>query len=133
MADKEPKDQILEILRELSTQVGRRWQGKQDLIDIINDELIWIEEELEEIGEGVRSEYRDVPELVREDIGRLPLFELAEMAQAVAHLLVNHRPSRIPKDVLYVFAGLSTRAIATFREITLLLEHGYAFGAKARW
>lgn len=123
----------LDAVSKFSSEIGRKRQGKVDLLDLIDNELLHIEALLHEAGEDARDEFRKVPDLIRRDVGALPLFEIAELAQSIVHLYGEQSDERIPHDVRYVFSGLATRAIATFREIAILLDNGYAFGAKSRW
>jgi hypothetical protein len=61
------------------------------------------------------------------------LFEASHLAGSLLQLLENDEDRAIPADVRYVFVGLASRAISTFNEIAILLDNGYAHGAKARW
>ena len=123
----------VEVVGRFATRIGRRWRGDRDLIELIDDELWEIEGELDHAGETARAAFLGIPELIRRDVGHLPLFEIAEVAQAAVHALGGSWKGSIPEDVEYVLVGLATRAISTLREIAILLEHGYAFGARARW
>ncbi|MEU9806515.1 DUF5677 domain-containing protein [Mycobacterium sp. NPDC050853] len=122
-----------EIVARFATKIGRKWRTRNELIDLIDNELWDIEETIYAAGEAARCEYRKIPELVRRDVGHLPLFEVAEVAQATVHLYGKQADRSVPRDMLYVFSGLATRAISTLREIAILLDSGYAFGAKSRW
>lgn len=129
----EEEFQSVESIARLATRVGRQWRGGSSLLDLIDNELYGVEHGFYVAGEEARSEFRKIPELVRNDVGYLPLFEVAEIAQATVHLFNGCVDGVIPKDVRYVFIGLASRAISTFREIAILLDNGYAFGAKSRW
>ncbi len=55
------------------------------------------------------------------------------LSHAATRIVVSAWGKAVPEHARYVFAGLSTRAISTVREIAILLDHGYAYGAKSRW
>ncbi|GAA1133485.1 hypothetical protein GCM10009651_16450 [Microbacterium natoriense] len=116
-----------------ATHIARRWRGRNDLGELIDNELWELEEGLTSIGQKARAEVYDVRTRLEADIGELPLFEIAELAHAVVYIAGERWDRAVPRDSRYVFAGLATRAVATMREIAILLEQGYAFGARSRW
>lgn len=125
--------ETLGIASEFATQIGRSWQGSYDLLDLVDQQFWRIEQQLYSVGVASRNAFHSVPELIQQDVGYLPLFEIAEFSQVVVHLYSGHSDRSVPHDVRYVFSGLATRAIATLREIAILLDNGYAFGARSRW
>lgn len=129
----EASTQAIEALNGFATRIGRKWRNSDELLDLVDAELFSIEGLLHEIGERSRREFMDVPELIRSDAGFLPLFEAAMLSHAATNLAGLGWGSGVPEHSRYLFAGLATRAISTVREIAILLDHGYALGAKSRW
>lgn len=123
----------IEALSKFSTHIGRRWRDPNGLIDLIDSELFGIEGRLHDLGEKSRRDFGEVPALIQHDIGHLPLFEAAMLSHAAMHLAGSSWGTAVPEHSQYLFAGLSTRAISTVRGIAILLDHGYALGAKSRW
>lgn len=134
--DEEPSGAVaetLEALSKFSTHIGRRWRDPCGLLDLIDNELFDIEGRLHDLGEKSRREFGEVPALIHHDVGHLPLLEIAMLSHAATYLAGSSWGTAVPEHSRYLFAGLSTRAISTVREIAILLDHGYAVGAKSRW
>ncbi|WP_167131443.1 DUF5677 domain-containing protein [Paramicrobacterium chengjingii] len=134
--DEAPSDaaaETLEALSKFSTHIGSRWRDPYGLLDLIDNELFDIEGRLHDLGEKSRREFGEVPTWIQHDVGHLPLFEAAMLSHAATHLAGSSWGTAVPEHSRYLFAGLSTRAISTVREIAILLDHGYALGAKSRW
>lgn len=113
--------------------VSRRWRSSNDLQEVVDHQLWERDDRLTLIGEAARSQVYDARADIRRQVGEVPLFELAAIAHAVVYRTEGRWARSVPADAQYVFAGLSTRAISTLREIGLLLEQGYSFGARSRW
>lgn len=125
--------QAIQTLEGFATRIVRKLRDPDGLLDLVDAELFSIEALLHEIGERSRRELMDVPDLIKRDAGFLPLFETATLSHAAIHLAGSNWSSTVPEHAQYLFAGLATRAISTVREIAILLDHGYALGAKSRW
>lgn len=123
----------LEILREFSGLIEDQWNRRSDLSELVDSEMWRVEEDLSVAGDEARSIYLKMPELIRQHVGSLSLFEIADLAQSAMRLVESDLDKKVPYDVRYVTIGLTIRAISTVREIALLLEHGHAFGAMSRW
>lgn len=126
-------NEAVDALLGFTTRIGRRWRDPAGLLDLVDEELFNIEGRLHELGEQSRREFMDVPKMIQRDVGYLPLFEAATLSHAATYLAGLNWGSGVPEHSQYVFAGLVTRAISTVREIAILLDHGYALGAKSRW
>ncbi|MCD2496883.1 DUF5677 domain-containing protein [Microbacterium nymphoidis] len=126
-------DDALQLLSRFSTRIGRGWRDPDGLLDLVDNALYEIEGDLHDLGERSRKEFLSVPALIREDVGPFPLYEASAFVHASVHLVADTWGQGVSESSQYVFSGLVTRAIATMREIAVLLEHGYSSAATSRW